>query len=125
MGQVRGKDRPRAVLRNGTINMYTTTETKNYEALIKHHLKTLENQFNTNPDIAVTVKITAFFRPLKSKKLHYALLKPDVDNVAKIVLDAMNGVCYADDKQVIDLHIAKVLDTNERIEVEITYIDEK
>jgi len=31
--------------------------------------------------------------------------RPDVDNVAKLLLDAMNGVCYVDDGQVADLRV--------------------
>ena len=34
-------------------------------------------------------------------------VKPDIDNVVKAALDAMNGVVYADDKQVFELSITK------------------
>lgn len=34
-------------------------------------------------------------------------LKPDADNVAKAVLDALNGVAWADDAQVVRLHVIK------------------
>ena len=43
--------------------------------------------------------------------------KPDVDNIAKVVLDALNGLVYTDDKQVTDLRVRKRYDTVERIEV--------
>jgi Holliday junction resolvase RusA-like endonuclease len=33
--------------------------------------------------------------------------KPDVDNLAKLVLDALNGVFFADDKQVTMLIVSK------------------
>lgn len=33
--------------------------------------------------------------------------KPDADNVAKLVLDALNGVAWADDSQVMSLHVVK------------------
>ena len=33
--------------------------------------------------------------------------KPDVDNVAKSVLDALNGVAWLDDSQVVRLEISK------------------
>ena len=36
----------------------------------------------------------------------YPTKKPDVDNVVKIVLDALNGFAWHDDAQVIDLHIS-------------------
>jgi len=34
--------------------------------------------------------------------------KPDIDNIAKTYLDAMNEVIFKDDTQVIDLHVKKV-----------------
>lgn len=34
--------------------------------------------------------------------------KPDLDNVAKAVLDALNGVAYADDAQVVSLVVNKL-----------------
>ena len=35
------------------------------------------------------------------------LTKPDVDNIAKLVLDALNGVAFVDDKQIIELSVKK------------------
>jgi len=48
----------------------------------------------------------------KKKKAQAAALeinpgKPDIDNVAKIALDALNGVAFEDDKQVYDLKVIK------------------
>ena len=34
----------------------------------------------------------------------------DVDNLAKFVLDSLNGLLYADDRQVVSLHVTKVRD---------------
>ena len=34
-------------------------------------------------------------------------VKPDVDNLSKTILDALNGVLWRDDAQVVDLHITK------------------
>lgn len=34
--------------------------------------------------------------------------KPDADNVLKLVLDALNGLAWVDDCQVIDAHIVKM-----------------
>ena len=41
-----------------------------------------------------------------SAPVHHAQ-KPDIDNVIKSTLDAMNGVLYGDDKQVIQLRAEK------------------
>lgn len=48
--------------------------------------------------------------------------KLDVDNIAKSVLDGLNGVAYWDDDQVVDLRVRKFKVKNkaeERVEVEI------
>ena len=33
--------------------------------------------------------------------------RPDVDNLAKVVLDALQGVCYKDDSQIVHLEVTK------------------
>ncbi len=43
--------------------------------------------------------------------------KPDLDNVAKAVLDACNGVLYDDDKQVVQLRVEKAYCTDPRTEI--------
>lgn len=37
---------------------------------------------------------------LKSKPCHYREKKPDIDNLQKLVFDAMNGIAYRDDSQI-------------------------
>lgn len=54
------------------------------------------------------ISITAFFKKAKSNKNIYTTKKPDVDNIAKIVLDGLNVVAYNDDSQVIYISAAKV-----------------
>ncbi len=39
---------------------------------------------------------------------HDDLQKPDADNIAKLVLDALNGVAYEDDSQVFALYVLKL-----------------
>ncbi|XZN30187.1 RusA family crossover junction endodeoxyribonuclease [Clostridium perfringens] len=46
--------------------------------------------------------------------------KPDVDNIAKIILDSLNGVAYKDDSQIVDLRIIKsYTEETERVEFEL------
>lgn len=52
--------------------------------------------------------------------------KPDIDNVAKSVLDALNGVAYVDDKQVYSLTCDKffnVISNTDYLEVKVIYDD--
>lgn len=43
-----------------------------------------------------------------------SMTRTDADNLAKFVLDACNGLLYADDKQVQSLHVIKQLDNQEQ-----------
>lgn len=51
------------------------------------------------------------------------MAKPDVDNIAKCYLDALNGAAYEDDRQIVEL---RVLERNRRrgAEEQITIIIE-
>lgn len=48
-------------------------------------------------------------------------VKPDLDNVAKSILDALNGVAYYDDNQVTDLKVAKRYAEKPRVDVILKY----
>lgn len=56
-------------------------------------------------------------------------LKPDLDNTAKLVLDALNGVAWADDAQVVHLSISRrrrgPSGTGARIIIELVYLDDR
>ncbi len=39
--------------------------------------------------------------------VRYVPKKPDCDNIAKIILDALNGLAYDDDAQVVKLYVEK------------------
>lgn len=113
-GKPTGKGRPR-VCRNVT---YTPKETKDYETLVRTCYK--QKYSNKEPIPAKTpveVEIYAYFKipksmPKKQVKLIennelFPTVKPDGDNISKIILDALNGVAYYDDNQVTDLTIYK------------------
>jgi Holliday junction resolvase RusA-like endonuclease len=51
-----------------------------------------------------------FIRPIK---------KPDLDNIAKAILDSLNGIAYKDDSQVVSLIINKYYSDIPRVEVEL------
>lgn len=50
-------------------------------------------------DGPVMVRLLCRFA-LKSKPCHYREKKPDIDNLQKLIFDAMNGVAYRDDSQI-------------------------
>ena len=52
----------------------------------------------------------------------YPTKKPDIDNIAKCVLDALNKLAYRDDTQVVTLRMEKHYGEIPRVEVEIEEI---
>lgn len=111
-GKVQAKQRPRF---NGKFT-YTPSQTKNYENWVK--LSFINQYPNFKPfENSLNAKITAYYEIPKSvskKKREQMMLgeirptiKPDLDNIAKSILDALNGLAYIDDKQVVDLIVEK------------------
>lgn len=126
IGKPIGKGRPRL----GKYGTYTPTKTANYETLVKW---TFANEFKNFKPIegAVKAKITAVFTVPKSyskKKRAEALTridythKPDFDNIAKIILDSLNGLAYIDDSQVSCLLVFKNYGEQEKVIVELEKI---
>lgn len=122
-GQPTGKGRPRFTKTGHT---YTPQATKDYEATVKYNFISSYPK-TTAIEGAVKATITAFYEIPKSysKKKRQACIngevavqnKPDCDNIAKIILDSLNGLAYTDDKQVIDLRVIKLWSEMPRVEV--------
>ena len=45
--------------------------------------------------------------------------KPDIDNVVKIVLDALNKIAFKDDNQITKLYVEKIYGLEEKIVIRI------
>jgi len=129
-GDPRGKGRPR--FSYGTGHAYTDAATADYERRVEKAWVS-ENNF-TFGKYPTEVIIKAFFSVpsslSKKKKAQLygmpCLKKPDVDNIAKIVLDALNGVAYQDDAQIEKLRVEKMYVSSEtespRVEIAITAV---
>lgn len=127
LGEVVGKERPRFA-RGHT---YTPEKTKNYETAIKNSFRCKCSHFSKK---ALRIKILAYLEPPKniSKTKREKMLKneiactkkPDADNIAKVVCDALNKVAYHDDSQIVDLVVLKRWGIVNKITVYIEEIGE-
>lgn len=125
-GKPQGKARARTT-RNGT---YTPEKTVLYENLIKVCYRQVTRQCTEEP---LHITIEAVFEPVKStsrvrrEKMLSGEIKPtkrpDIDNIAKVVLDALNGVAYKDDTQVISLEVIKTYGPFEKLNVLIRSVE--
>lgn len=127
-GEPVAKGRPR-MTRQG--RAYTPQKTVNYETLIKECFAVAypDHQPLTGP---LGLKIDAHFTIPASwsqkKQLaaqNYAILptkRPDVDNLIKC-MDALNGIAWRDDSQIVSVLANKFYSTRPRLEIEITEVD--
>lgn len=125
-----GKQRPR--YSSKTHRMYTPEKTSSFEEKVQYAFK---GKYNVETELSVKAfkaKIIAVFEPAKSlsKKEKEELLykidytkKPDVDNIAKIILDALNGLAYKDDSQVSALLVIKDYGEENKVLVELEEIE--
>lgn len=127
-GQPIGKGRPRFALKAGHVQVYTPPKSRHYERQIEKAYKLAGGQmFPEDVPIKITVRIAVRIPGSVSRKKREAmrggllrpLTKPDTDNVIKSVLDGLNGVAFADDKQVTCLRAVKVYDDMPHITVTV------
>ena len=105
-----GKHRAR-VCRSG--HAFTPAKTVNYEALVKQTFAAKYPDFVPMPG-PVRMILSIYLMPSKKtqRKLKegirvYPTIKPDISNVLKSIEDALNGLTYVDDKQIISVYAEK------------------
>lgn len=96
-GKPKGKSRARRA-ENGQFYIPKATRTRETEirTIYTRHYGTLKAPRGT----AVSVEVTAFFHKKSTDRTDQPLRTPDIDNIAKLVLDALNGTAWDDDRQV-------------------------
>ena len=107
-GEPKGKARPRF---RG--HAYTDRRTEEYEARVR--LMWRRGSYEKLKRIPTAIVIDAYFSVPKSlpKKRRaemfgsLCLKRPDADNIAKIILDALNKLAYEDDAQISTLCVTK------------------
>lgn len=84
---------------------YTPKKTKEFTDAIK---KMAYQQYKNGP-IKDAIHCTVVFMIKKPKTVtrEYPTVKPDLDNLEKSLYDALNGIAYVDDSQIISHNVSK------------------
>lgn len=127
-GEVIGKGRPRFTRQGRT---YTPKKTLDYEKTIK---LAYTSKYSYLSKKSLRIKICAYLEvagshsKVKKTKMIMNLLqctkKPDVDNIVKVVLDALNKTAYQDDTQVVELVAIKRWSNTSKLKIVIEEIGE-
>lgn len=107
------KGRPRvARFKSGSARMYTPRTTATYENLIK-----IKAQDVFKHPLRGPISLCIHFLMPRPKRLIWKTkpmfavpmeTRPDIDNLAKSIMDALNGVAFHDDSQIAVLHVTKM-----------------
>jgi Holliday junction resolvase RusA-like endonuclease len=110
-----GKGRPKFARRGAFVSAYTPQKTASYESLVKLVASQAMRGHDllSGPLIAIIIARNTPPASWSKKKKAAALeggfiaVKPDLDNLAKAILDACNGIVFQDDAQIAVLLAAK------------------
>lgn len=131
-GEARGKGRPRFARRGAFVKTYTDEKTASYENLVAY----CGNQamaglkpFDCALSVTVAVNVAPPASWSQKKKLEalecqiWPTSKPDLDNVIKGIFDALNGIAWDDDKQIVNVTSIKKYSDKPQVVIEFEPMD--
>ena len=129
---IEGKVKPKQSFRYTRFgHKYTPRDVKQYARDIQYSFYAkyptwLPSMFFEKPlraEIEVYKKMPQSFSKIKKQRAIAGEIRPltrgDVDNYSKGILDALNGVVYPDDKQIVELTVKKFYSETEFVKVRI------
>lgn len=118
--------RPRH-MRNG--HTYMPTEYSHYKRRVAEAYRAAGGEHMGTAPVALTIDVMRELPGSSPKRVSAEpdTVRPDVDNIAKAVMDALNGVAYEDDSQVVSLSVLKCDRTRNptRMRVTVTEIGDR
>jgi Holliday junction resolvase RusA-like endonuclease len=128
-GEPRGKGRPKFSKVGSFVQVRSPEETAVYENLVRMEFNAQCGgvRFAAGEQLAMMVfafyKIPSSVSKQKKREMLEGIIrpvkKPDLDNILKIVADALNERAYRDDAQIIDAQVRKFYSHQPRVDVMI------
>lgn len=131
LGEVRGKMRPKASSFGGHAKVYTPSKQIEYENWVRLcYQKAYPDAKPMEGSICAHISVLMRVPKSASKKKRDAMLageikptkKPDLDNCIK-QLDALNGVAFADDSQIVEIHANKSFAEEDSMSITLMELD--
>jgi len=113
------KGRPRVVLSRRPdryrAHAFTPPQTKAWERVVGWAARrAMDGREPLRGDLAVVLE---FFRQ--------NAIACDLDNLAKAITDALNGICYHDDRQIVEMVLYRMIDAeNPRVQIQIIPLED-
>ena len=127
--------RPRFFVRNKGpqqfVGAYDPKQCKTFKEVIAWHAKLKAKETGLREPTTAPIAIVLIFGMGRNGKGapacpagRYHTKRPDIDNLAKAVKDALKGIVYADDSQIVEAHLYKQYGGPE-IKIEIRTLEDK
>lgn len=129
LGNPKAKGRPKFARMGKFVRAYTPAQTVKEEASFREQAlpyrpdKPIEGEITLIVDIYRDIPKSFSNRKASVCELRELrpVTKPDIDNYLKLICDALNGIFWHDDAQIVTIFAAKFYSARPRIEVSITY----
>jgi Holliday junction resolvase RusA-like endonuclease len=103
--------RPRFYVRhNGLkqfVGAYDPAKCKTFKEVIAWHAKINAMERGLKEPVKDPIVLSLTFQMGENGKEEYHTKRPDIDNLAKAVKDALRGIIYHDDSQIVEAHLFK------------------
>lgn len=101
-GRIGGKGRPKFARRGNFVTAYTPAKTRSTEAMVRDMgLQAMGTRPPLTGAVWLEIELTlippASWPRKRRATASYVTGKPDLDNILKLIGDALNGVCWVDD----------------------------
>lgn len=123
-GTVRGQGRPRFTSKG---RAFKDKATRDYENAIRSAFIDQCSGFYSERPIEVTIIVYRALPKSRPKRIESEpdTFKPDLDNIVKAVMDALNGIAWRDDAQIVSINASKEQRTRRHVECLIIGIEER
>lgn len=126
-GDPQGQGRPRFARQGRFVHTYDPQRSRQYKAKVAQSFQHAYMGKPLTKPIKITIRAVFGIPKSYSKARAKACLegrqwptkKPDADNVEKAIYDALNGLAYEDDKQIVMTNTVKVYGPEARVDVVI------
>lgn len=123
--------RPRVSSRGGYVRVYDPPKVKNFKRVLR---SLAVHQYARPPLLGPLSVSLTFYRPVqksisqseRERRLSNEskpVVKPDTDNYIKATLDALNGILWHDDAQIVKITGEKRYSENGKIVITVTQLD--
>ena len=120
----KGGAKPRAIVTSDNKKMKPYRQQLSWAALQACEAAGISGLF-ADKHVPVAVEFLFFFAKPASinKKRTHLVVKPDIDKICRSTIDAMTGIVFADDAQIVQLTASKHYGIPERAEIIVTNLE--